>query len=79
MRCQRLEITVLLEELLAFTEAIDRAGEPQRLRSSWINGLKHLPVTVTAGRALMNCDPTPSKRSWFTLARFSRLIVQPTH
>ena len=44
----RLEITVLLEELLATTEAIERAGDPERLRSSWINGLKHLPVTVTA-------------------------------
>ena len=39
---------MLLEELLALTEAIYRAGDPQRLRSSWINGLKHLPVTVTA-------------------------------
>ena len=44
----RLEITVLLEELLATTDSIERTGDPQRLRSSWINGLKHLPVTVTA-------------------------------
>jgi cholest-4-en-3-one 26-monooxygenase len=44
----RLEITVLLEELLAATGSIERAGEPARLRSSWINGLKHLPVTATA-------------------------------
>jgi len=43
----RLEITVLLEELLSATESTERAGNPQRLRSSWINGLKHLPVTVT--------------------------------
>jgi len=44
----RFEITVLLEELLAHTHAVDQAGEAQRLRSSWINGLKHLPVTVSA-------------------------------
>jgi cholest-4-en-3-one 26-monooxygenase len=43
----RLEITVLLEELLVSTHSVERAGEPARLRSSWINGLKHLPVTVT--------------------------------
>ena len=44
----RLEITVLLEELLASTRSVERAGDPARLRSSWINGLKHLPVTLTA-------------------------------
>lgn len=44
----RLEITVLLEELLANTGSVERAGDPTRLRSSWINGLKHLPVTLTA-------------------------------
>jgi cholest-4-en-3-one 26-monooxygenase len=43
----RFEISVLLEELLAHTRSIDRAGDAVRLRSSWINGLKHLPVTVT--------------------------------
>jgi len=44
----RLEITVLLDELLASTRSIEGGGEPARLRSSWINGLKRLPVTVTA-------------------------------
>lgn len=42
----RLEITVLLDELLVSTHSVELAGEPARLRSSWINGLKHLPVTV---------------------------------
>jgi cholest-4-en-3-one 26-monooxygenase len=42
----RLEISVLLEEFLACTSTITRAGTPERLRSSWINGLKHLPVTA---------------------------------
>jgi cholest-4-en-3-one 26-monooxygenase len=44
----KLEITVLLEELLASTASITQAGAPARLRSSWINGLKHLTVTATA-------------------------------
>ena len=44
----RFEISVLLEELLDHTRSIDQAGDAVRLRSSWINGLKHLPVTVDA-------------------------------
>ncbi len=44
----RFEISVLLEELLGHTAGVDQAGDAIRLRSSWINGLKHLPVTVTA-------------------------------
>jgi cholest-4-en-3-one 26-monooxygenase len=44
----KLEITVLLEELLAHTSSIEQAGDAVRLRSSWINGLKHLPVTIGA-------------------------------
>jgi cholest-4-en-3-one 26-monooxygenase len=42
----RLEVRVLLEELLTATRAIELAGDPVRLRSSWINGLKRLPVAV---------------------------------
>jgi hypothetical protein len=34
--------------LLANTSSVASAGEPARLRSSWINGLKRLPVTITA-------------------------------
>ncbi len=44
----RFEISVLLEELLAATGTIEQTGDAVRLRSSWINGLKHLPVAVTA-------------------------------
>ena len=44
----RFEISVLLEELLSHTAGVDQAGDAIRLRSSWINGLKHLPVTLTA-------------------------------
>jgi cholest-4-en-3-one 26-monooxygenase len=44
----RFEISVLLEELLTRAGSVEQAGDAIRLRSSWINGLKHLPVTVTA-------------------------------
>jgi cholest-4-en-3-one 26-monooxygenase len=44
----RLEIRVLFEELLAATDSIELAGTPDRLRSSWINGLKRLPVRATS-------------------------------
>jgi cholest-4-en-3-one 26-monooxygenase len=42
----RLEIKVMFEELLAHTQSIELTGAPERLRSSFINGLKHLPVTL---------------------------------
>ena len=40
----RLEIKLLFEELIARTSDIQLDGEVQRLRSSFINGIKHLPV-----------------------------------
>lgn len=42
----KLEIRVLFDELLNATASIELAGPPDRLRSSWLNGLKRLPVTV---------------------------------
>jgi cytochrome P450 len=39
----RREITVLLRELLHRVPSIRAAGEPDRLLSSFINGIKHLP------------------------------------
>ncbi len=42
----RLEIRVLLEELVAMTRSITPTGPAVRLKSSWLNGIKHLPVTV---------------------------------
>jgi cholest-4-en-3-one 26-monooxygenase len=42
----RLEIKLLFEELIARTSDIRLDGEVQRLRSSFINGIKHLPVTA---------------------------------
>jgi cytochrome P450 len=40
----RLEVRVYLEELLGRVERVELAGEPQRLRSNFTNGLRHLPV-----------------------------------
>ncbi len=39
-----LELRVLLQVLIERMPAIRLAGEPSRLRSNFINGIKHLPV-----------------------------------
>jgi cytochrome P450 len=39
----RREIDVMMRELLARLPDIEAVGEPDRLRSSFINGIKHLP------------------------------------
>jgi hypothetical protein len=39
---------VTFEELLPRVAGIERAGDIERLRSNFINGIKHLPVTITA-------------------------------
>ncbi len=42
----RLEVRVVFEELLKRTRSIEPAGDIERLRSNFISGIKHLPVTV---------------------------------
>jgi cytochrome P450 len=42
----RLEMRVMFEELLPRIERIEPAGEVSRLRSNFINGIKHMPVRV---------------------------------
>lgn len=44
----RLEVRVVFEELLRRARAIELLGQPDRLRSNFINGIKHLPVKVSA-------------------------------
>ena len=44
----RLEIKVLFEELVARVSRVEALGEPVRLRSNFINGIKHLPVRLVA-------------------------------
>jgi cytochrome P450 len=42
----RLEIRVVLEELLARAGGLELAGEPRRIRSNFTNGLKSLPLRI---------------------------------
>jgi len=44
----RLEIRVLFEELVARVPQVEPLGEPDRLRSNFIGGIKHLPVRLPA-------------------------------
>ena len=45
----RREITVMFRELLRRLPDIHASGEPARLQSSFINGIKHLPCAFTPG------------------------------
>jgi cholest-4-en-3-one 26-monooxygenase len=44
----RLEIKVMFEEILARIPRMELAGDVQRLRSNFINGIKHIPVSFPA-------------------------------
>jgi cholest-4-en-3-one 26-monooxygenase len=44
----RLEIRLLFEELLARYPNVTLAGPVARLRSNFINGIKHMPVRLSA-------------------------------
>ena len=46
----KLEITVMFEALLARLPNAEFAGPVQRLRSNFINGIKHMPVEFSARR-----------------------------
>jgi cytochrome P450 len=43
----RLETKILFQELLPRLSGIELAGEPERIRSNFVNGLKSLPVRVS--------------------------------
>jgi cytochrome P450 len=45
----KLEIRILLEEMLARNVRFERAGAPVRLSSNFVNGFKSIPVRVRAG------------------------------
>ncbi|HKE77143.1 MAG TPA: cytochrome P450 [Acidimicrobiales bacterium] len=45
----RLEIRLLFEELARRVPRLEQLGEPDRLRSNFIGGIKHLPVRLVAG------------------------------
>ena len=42
----RREITLMMKELLTRLPGLELAGEPEQLRSNFVNGIKHLPVRV---------------------------------
>jgi cytochrome P450 len=46
----RLELKVIFQELFRRFPDIELAGEPERLRSTFIGGIKHLPVRYTPAR-----------------------------
>jgi cholest-4-en-3-one 26-monooxygenase len=46
----RAELRAIFEEILTRMPDMELAGDPQRLRSNFINGVKHIPVTYSAGR-----------------------------
>ena len=48
----KLEIRVMFEEILRRMPDMELAGPPERLRSNFINGIKHLPVEFSAGPRL---------------------------
>ncbi len=41
----RLEVSLILNAIADFAPGISKAGEPRRLRSGWINGIKELQVS----------------------------------
>ena len=43
----RMEVRVTLQELLKRVDTIEQSGPEERLRSNFIAGIKHLPVTVS--------------------------------
>ena len=45
----RLEIRLLFDELARRVPRLEQLGEPDRLRSNFIGGIKHLPVRLVAG------------------------------
>jgi len=47
----RREITVMYRELFRRIPDMEASGEPARLLSGFINGIKHLPVSFTPGGA----------------------------
>ncbi len=43
----RMEIDLIFNAIAAAMPDISKAGDPQRLRSGWLNGIKRLPVTYS--------------------------------
>ncbi len=49
----RMELRLIFEEITRRLPDMQLAGEPDRLRSNFIGGIKHLPVTWTPGKRVL--------------------------
>ena len=52
----RTELKLMFEEIATRLPDMQLAGEPDRLRSNFIGGIKHMPVTWTPGERLLPVD-----------------------
>jgi len=52
----RAELRLIFKEVITRMPDIQLAGEPSRLRSNFIGGIKHLPVSWTPGQKV---EPSP--------------------
>ena len=49
----RMELRLIFEEISKRMPDMQLAGEPDRLRSNFIGGIKHLPITYTPGKRVL--------------------------
>jgi cholest-4-en-3-one 26-monooxygenase len=52
----RMELRLIFEEICHRLPDMQLAGEPDRLRSNFIGGIKHLPVSWTPGKRVLPAD-----------------------
>ena len=48
-----MELRLIFDELVARLPDMQLAGEPERLRSNFIGGIKHMPVKWTPGQRVL--------------------------
>jgi cholest-4-en-3-one 26-monooxygenase len=53
----RLEVRVMFEELIPRLSSLEITGPIERLRSNFINGIKHMPVRVELSGKTRQPDP----------------------
>lgn len=54
----RMELRLIFDEIVRRMPDIEMAGPPERLRSNFIGGIKHLPVRFTPGPRVAGADQT---------------------
>ena len=82
----RLEVRVVFEELLRRVASIEITGPPDRLRSNFINGIKHLPVEGDDGLTPLDVgqqepdgegDGGPGEEAKWLLPAFAEAVLDP--